>query len=312
MPTGSFNEDQSSLYQVAKAALPPEFFQNGQDSQELPSAFAVEMAAAKASIDTDYHRSMILDSTGIWLDQHARDRGTTRQANESNVQLRQRLRSFNPSVTLSALTGAIGAFVTGSDVTGTVGYVELRKSRAFFYTNPFVLNTVSASLITAGQSFKITRDGLNIDTFVFGTTGSSPPGTWYVDLSSASFPYDVAKSAASAISSASLAGTVTGLSYQTRYDSRWTSGSELYVYSDPFGVVLRGSDQSACSITVGSNRGYFNDGWRMGGIPPLNELIIILPTGSSGATFDGVKELARQLKAAGTNIVVEEKGLRGP
>jgi hypothetical protein len=93
----------SPYYEVAKSTLPSEFFGDG-DQEEIWYAYTYIFCLLQSGvIDKDTARTYILQATGIWLDLHAKDRGTYRQTSETDTALRARLRSYADTVNPQSL-----------------------------------------------------------------------------------------------------------------------------------------------------------------------------------------------------------------
>lgn len=119
---------QQDLFTVAKEALPPIIFQDGMQ-QELISAYAVVFSSSEDQAKTWLAQTFILTASGIWLDQHARDRNTLRQSGESDAALASRLRTFADAVNVSSITARVNAIQT-ADGFGNCTLVELRQNTA--------------------------------------------------------------------------------------------------------------------------------------------------------------------------------------
>lgn len=133
----SLSSTAQALFDIAKSSLPRFLFQRT-DTQELLGGFASLMDRASSQLDAWITNTNLLLSSGVWLDQHARDRGTFRQANESDTALRTRLRLLADAVTVPAVKAVATEQLQAEGITVTGGYpgvVELRKDRAFFLTN---------------------------------------------------------------------------------------------------------------------------------------------------------------------------------
>jgi hypothetical protein len=123
--------DEKEIFEVGKTSIPKFFFQKDEAPSEPLAAAAKAYALAKAQITDWWSQSFIKTATGFWLDQHARDRGTRRQANESDATLRARLRQIEDAVTLPALQAAVAAVLTAAGVVGSATFVENHLSHAF-------------------------------------------------------------------------------------------------------------------------------------------------------------------------------------
>lgn len=124
-------DEEQEIFDVGKASIPKFFFQKDDAPSEPLAAAAKAFALAKAQIADWWSQSFIKTATGFWLDQHARDRGTRRQANESDATLRARLRQIEDAVTLPAIQSAVAAVLTAAGVAGSATFIENHRSHAF-------------------------------------------------------------------------------------------------------------------------------------------------------------------------------------
>lgn len=83
---------------------------------------------AQAWIDDTY----LDNATGRALDQHAKDRGTSRRLNETDATLRQRLRTFEDMVTEPAVVAGVNNILAGAGF-GPCAFVNLRRARAHYH-----------------------------------------------------------------------------------------------------------------------------------------------------------------------------------
>jgi hypothetical protein len=133
----SYTPDEQNLYDHARSSLPRWLFQLSAAAEEWMGAFVKIFAESKVQIDSFRSQTYLLEATGIWLDQHARDRGTSRRDGEDDDTLRARLRIVDDAQTVPAIKAAALAVLEGAGVTVPTGYpavVELRRDRAFFNT----------------------------------------------------------------------------------------------------------------------------------------------------------------------------------
>lgn len=120
---------EQALYDAAKAALPSWLFVDDQAAQELIAALAKEMSTARDVVDEWVNNTYILQSSGFWLDELAKDRGTRRQAGETDAQLQYRLRNLQDLVTLPAITAVVNGILAPLGTTCAVA--ELRFGKGF-------------------------------------------------------------------------------------------------------------------------------------------------------------------------------------
>lgn len=119
------------LYAVAKASLPGWFFETKEASQLLAAAelLGKVLDHVKSRVSNTY----ILQSSDEWIEEHAADRGTRRQAGEDSDALADRLRNAEDAVTPDALVSAANRILQLAGITESAAVSELRKgSRMFF------------------------------------------------------------------------------------------------------------------------------------------------------------------------------------
>jgi hypothetical protein len=121
---------EQAYFDHARQALPRFLFASSTSAQEVFAAFAVLWGDAHAQIDAWRLSSYILDAAGVYLDQHARDRGTSRIDGESDAVLRERLRAVEDAVTRPALMAGVERILAIESLSGA-GMVELRHECAF-------------------------------------------------------------------------------------------------------------------------------------------------------------------------------------
>lgn len=130
-----FSSTEQSLYDHAKAALPRFLFQKDGRADEWLGAFVKAFESARAQLALWRSYAEILQATGVWLSQHALDRGTQRQSDESDATLRERLRTYPDALTRPILLATADAILVAAGVSGTSAMVELRRDRGFFVTD---------------------------------------------------------------------------------------------------------------------------------------------------------------------------------
>lgn len=126
-----YSTSEEGLYNHARASV-PRFLFTGDNAEELWGAFVKIFDAALTEVDTYLDQSFIQEASGVWLDQHAKDRGTGRIASETDLVLSGRLVAIEDAITRSALLARITAILEADGAVGpTVGMVELRRDGAF-------------------------------------------------------------------------------------------------------------------------------------------------------------------------------------
>ena len=126
---------QQALYNVARKALPRWFTEEAGDNEEMLRGYAVLFDVAYGQVEDWLTATFIQTSSGIWLQQLAKDYGTEPQSAESEAQLRERLRNPPVELTPAAIRSFVSDMLTAAGVTIPAGYpglVELRRDRAHF------------------------------------------------------------------------------------------------------------------------------------------------------------------------------------
>lgn len=131
----ALNATEQSYYDHAKRSLPRFLFANPNAAQEMMGAFAVLAGALHDQIAEWLSFSFVQTATGVWLDQHARDRGTTRREDETDETLRARLATLEDAITQPVLLSHINDILVGSGYPATAAMVELRRDKAYMSTD---------------------------------------------------------------------------------------------------------------------------------------------------------------------------------
>lgn len=141
MPTWTIPGDDPKVVALehARESLPRLLREDETRELEIENAHA-EAAAMGVRILIDLLRQTYIQTAeGIWLDQHARDRGKRRQENESDASLRERLRKIVSSVTPAAILQAAQDILDAAQpALGTIAMVELPRDAMFLLDTPTV------------------------------------------------------------------------------------------------------------------------------------------------------------------------------
>lgn len=124
----SYSASEQKIYNHLRATLPRFLFQNPDAAEDIAGAYVKIFDATLTQADDWRSMTDILSATGIWLDQHARDRGTVRQEDETDSTLRLRLRTLEDALTEPALVAGVDNIMVDSSA-----LVNLRRDRAFFH-----------------------------------------------------------------------------------------------------------------------------------------------------------------------------------
>ena len=269
------------------AALPKWFSRKNRDFENV-KAFAEIFQ--KAQDQSDFWKSQSYIGTAVgpltgepdWLNQHATDRGTRRQENETDEALRDRLRTFPDALNLATLLATAQSVIDAESISGTVYILELRPNRAF-------LVDLTSQTGTGG---------------VFAKTGSTMYFTPDACFANLSLFYDTVTGHKLTISGAASAGNdgtfvVTGIV------------GDALEYTNASGVAETDATVSweilrvdaAGNTLDGFRQSYMNRGYRMG--LDRSTIVVILPYGCTEATRLSVIEALRLKKAAGVRVIVE-------
>lgn len=295
----TLTDDEQALYDVAASALPREITSGEEDAREILAAQAKIHGSAKSQLDDYLSRTLISSATGIWLDQHALDRGTRRQSGESDDALRQRLRIGEDAVTIAALIRSSALDVRQQGATGATSYAY-----SVLYDDGVSggLQLVADGTTTTGNA---TLDGTNFNRLRWLTLGS---GTYKIYRSSGG-------------ASQGLIGTVVDAEI---FDDTGLlgDGAQVPFHADapPEGMATLALRADGVTIPPGypaivelrrdkawTGASYLSRGQRLGIIPPINSIVIILPYGTSAGTAASVAEACRQRKGAGIVVHVERR-----
>ncbi len=283
---------QDDLLEHARGAIPRHFSRPARPQEEM-YAFAEIMETSHGVVEDWTLQTYIEDCEGIWLDAHAEDRALRRQTDETNDQLRERLRRPpDDAVTRPALLTAVQALLEAAGVVVAPSMVEVRRDRGFFGT----FTTRSGT----GGTIAIRDDGLI---------------TFEPDVAFA-LPVEVdhPRSGAQGQPQLIIAGAAVAANDGT-FEVTELDGNAV-VFTNALGVAdvdlaltweLHQRDVDGNLRDDGRARAYYGRGYRMGGDKP--HMIVILPFGTSDALAASVRDLLRSRKAAGVRLTVEVRGV---
>jgi hypothetical protein len=286
----AFSAEEQELYDWLKSSLPSWLFQDDDAAEEVWGAIVKGVQPVRAQVDSWRDALEILLAEGVWLNQHARDRGTFRQASETDVALRSRLRTVEDAVTLPALEAAINAVLDATGVTADCAIVELRKDRAFFNTytpigsgvaDDFTLvpgtTTVQLNGVVPSPSGYEVYRGSTIT--IAGATSAANNGT---------FP--IVGIANDRIEYTNAAGVEEGFAGTWQVDSN-ADGRKVAYMSRGYRMTRQFTADAA---SVSSARA-------------AQSFIVILPYGTTAATALAVTEALRKKRAGGILVYVERR-----
>lgn len=284
--------DEQKFYEFAKASLPDWI----PDGDEFLMGAAKMFGGVKALIDYLFGQALIGSAIGAtsttpdWLNQHARDRGTTRVDGEDDPTLRERLRFTPDALTRLSILTAINAALEAEGVTDDAAIVELPKHGAHGGSYSTMTGT--------GGTFAVT-----------GTTVKFTPAVlpW-------PRPPFYAPTLVPLRTTSLIIGSAANAANNGTHDPIEGLDGNAAIYTDASAVA--GVDPT-CTWEVATRnpegfivdefaRAYSQRGYRSARVVPLR-IVVILPYGSTEATEIGVREALRQKKAAGIAVTVERR-----
>lgn len=289
----ALTSDEQELYDFAKRSLPKHFFAESRAEEEL-HALVKTFDGARADIAALFVHTLVGTATGVWLNQHALDRGTDRQESEGDTDLRARILNVEDAITRGYIVDAAQAIIDNADppVTGTVYMVELRQWRAFLGEHD-----------TWGDTGGTFTDGPGTDEVIF-----TPDN----DIDRPHTPYSgkpwwpvVYKLVVSGAASAGNDGTftITGVDG----DGLLATNASAVFEADPtLSWAIHKYDSLGNRIDGTANaKTFLNRGHRVS--RAALSFALILPYGTSESTRLAVEEMLRLKKAAGVNHVIERR-----
>jgi hypothetical protein len=292
----AFTTEEQELYDFGVGSVPRFLFAQERD-EEVMGAYVKMFDAAREGIANLFNQTYILNATGAdakFLDMHAWERVGSRFEDETDIALRNRIRTVRDTVTRPAILTAAQAIIDDEGISGTVYMVELRRWRAYF--NDWLANTGTGGTFVAGSGseYKFTP------TVAF----ARPP---YVDISW--FPHNW-KLVISGAASSGNNGTfpVTSLDANAAV---YTNASGVAEADATVSWSIRDYDVDD-NLRDGFKAAYFSRGYRLSKSNAPMAFILIIPYGagatkSTEATRVAVEEMVRQRKGAGYKVIVERR-----
>lgn len=261
---------------------------------ETLASAARSVAMARAHGDYLFSQSLITQATGPtadspdWLDQHARDRGTSRQAGETDPVLQARLRVVPDAVTRQALLDAANAILAAAGVAGSAAMLEMPRDAAYLGSFTALTGT-GGTFAQAGTVTRFTPTVLPWPTPPFQAAGT-PMLSWQLVISGA------------ASSGNNGTRAITGLDG----DAAIVTNAGGVAGADPTVTWKAQRLDVTGNVTDGFHRIYLSRGYRLTQQRPF-EIIVILPFGTSAGVQNSVRESLRLKKAAGYKLSVERR-----
>jgi hypothetical protein len=283
--------DEQSLLDFATGALPDWV----RSPDEVLASAAKSVAMARAHGDYLFSQTLITQATGPtsdspdWLDQHARDRGTSRQAGELDPVLQARLRAVPDAVTRQALLDAANAILAAAGVAGSAAMLELPRDAAYLGSFTALTGT-GGTFAQAGTVTRFTPTALPWPVPPFQAAGVTPVRSWQLVVSGASSGGNNGTRAITGLDgNATIATNASGV-----------AGADATVTWKAQRLDVAGN------VTDGFHRVYLSRGYRLTQQRPF-EIIVILPFGASLGVQNSVRESLRLKKAAGYKLTVERR-----
>lgn len=156
----AFTAQEEELYQWLKTALPSWLFGNDDAVEEHWSAIIEAFGDVRIQMEDWLSKTYVLIATGVWLDQHAKDRGLFRQENESDDSLRERIRNVEAKITREALATVADNILTANSMTTGATIVNLRSERAWFVFDTTTGRQLSyLSTVNSGFTDRMSKSG---------------------------------------------------------------------------------------------------------------------------------------------------------
>lgn len=290
----SLTAEDISYLNWALAALPR--WMNPGD-EFLHGAAKLFGSSVQPQIDYWITQTFITTATGAtlttpdWLNQHARDRGTSRQNGESDAALAARLRNTPDALTRLAILNAANLILQAAGISTPAAMIEQPRDSA--HCGSFIGDAgTGGTFASIGSAFA----------FQPTVPFVAPP---YRDPS----VVRLIQSYAITIAGAAHAGNdgtfqITGLN------------GNYALYTNGSGVV--GADAGATWTVIkqdrrgnslnGHGKAHCNRGARVGhGFTPLHQFRLILPYGTTPGVTASITEMLRQKKAAGVAVAIETR-----
>lgn len=283
--------EEQELVDFATGALPDWV----RSPDEVLVSAAKSVTLARTHGEYLFTQSLITLATGPtadspdWLDQHARDRGTSRQAGETDPVLQARLRVVPDAITRQALLDAANAILAAAGVSGSAALLELPRDAAYLGSFTALTGT-GGSFAQSGSVTRFTPTALPWPTPPFQAASVTPVLSWQLVISGA------------AASGNNGTRAITGLDG----DAAMVSNASGVAGADPTVTWKAQRLDVAGNVTDGFHRVYLSRGYRLTQSRPF-EIIVILPFGASAGVQNSVRESLRLKKAAGYKLTVERR-----
>jgi len=285
--------EEQEFYDFARDSLPKFLFAKERSEEEI-NAFLKIFDKGRQQIVAYFTETLIGQASGVWLDQHAKDRGTDRQDGETDAALRARLVNIEDAITRQAILDAAQAVIDGESISGTVALLELRRDKGWIGVYDDMSGT-GGTFVEPGDGYAYFEPTVPFDRPPL--VKDWPEGSYQLVISGAAesgnngtFP---------------ILSMANGAFYQNLAAVQYVNGSAVNDVDSGVSWAAQRLDQDD-NVQTGYSRAFIERGYRIGhGLP--NTILLILPYGSTAGTVESIDEMLRQKKAAGVLSYVERR-----
>lgn len=244
--------------------------------------------------------TLLENAVGVELDQHAKDRGTSRRVDESDITLRERLRNITDALTEPALQTGVDAILDSQ------GFLAILKAGTISITG---WNTIFKS------KFVLSGGGFQTNLYLSMVSNATNPPTMTETISLDGKTCNVTINYSAGVTTrAAVESLVTASGTKIAVLTASSSGATTLAAGDAFankrfylsGLVGLRRDRGHFH-TNGSCRSFLSRGYRMCNNDRPMGYIFILPYLSTAATASAVAEYLRQTGSAGYIYYVERR-----
>lgn len=282
--------EEQALVDWLKSSIPRWLWMED-SAQEVWGAAAKGLIDVQTLIEELNLATYILTATGVWLEQHADDRGTRRQANEDDPTLRARLRNVPDAVNVQSLKDAANAILAAAGIVGTATLVELPRDGANTGTFTAMTGTGGTFALVSGTTYKFTPTVPLTSPPFTPATAVRLIQTWKLVI----------------------AGAATGGNNGTFVITGVDVNGPTYV-----NVLGAAGLDAGCTWTInkydrrnnlldGHGKSFCSRGFRASHAGRPGVIVIMLPYGTTAAVTASVREMLRQKKAGGIAAFVETR-----
>lgn len=292
--------DEQELLNFGVGALPDWIAPN----DPILTAAAKQMGGARAFSDYLFKQTLITTADGPtsttpdWLNQHARDRGTSRQAGESNDALATRLRVVPDALTRGAILTAVNAVLASSGVSGQAALLELPRDASWVGNQePIVQTAVSGGVFAhfgSLMAYTPAPGAVLASPILWQSQSVFPTTRFFVRI----------QTAANSLNNGTF--EITGLLGNAILFSNPSGVNDATDTTAFINIFRADASGNALDGAAGFARTYVNRGYRVTN-GAQHVLLLILPFGTDAGTQASILETVRLKKAAGFKVIVERR-----